>query len=116
MLSTIVRSLSRRSFSTTSSVAAAKKMHVRDALRSAIDEEMERDEKVMILGEEVAQYDGAYKVIKLSFCLSKLNFRYHFIIDLILCYAISSFIINDSVSNQEIWKYAYESILVTTGS
>lgn len=35
---------------------------VRDALNSALDEEMERDEKVFILGEEVAQYDGAYKV------------------------------------------------------
>ena len=36
---------------------------VRDALNSAIDEEIRRDEKVFILGEEVAQYDGAYKVI-----------------------------------------------------
>lgn len=35
---------------------------VRDALNSAMDEEMERDERVFILGEEVAQYDGAYKV------------------------------------------------------
>lgn len=35
---------------------------MRDALNSAMDEEMERDEKVFILGEEVAQYDGAYKV------------------------------------------------------
>lgn len=35
---------------------------VRDALNSAIDEEMERDEKVFLMGEEVAQYDGAYKV------------------------------------------------------
>ncbi|XP_066581187.1 pyruvate dehydrogenase E1 component subunit beta, mitochondrial isoform X2 [Prorops nasuta] len=37
-------------------------MTVRDALNSALDEEMERDEKVFILGEEVALYDGAYKV------------------------------------------------------
>ncbi|RWS18410.1 pyruvate dehydrogenase E1 component subunit beta-like protein, partial [Leptotrombidium deliense] len=37
---------------------------VRDALNSAIDEEMERDEKVLVLGEEVAQYDGAYKVTR----------------------------------------------------
>lgn len=37
-------------------------MTVRDALNSAMDEEMERDERVFILGEEVAQYDGAYKV------------------------------------------------------
>jgi len=33
-------------------------------LNAAIDEEMERDEKVFILGEEVAQYDGAYKVTR----------------------------------------------------
>ncbi|KAG1666718.1 Pyruvate dehydrogenase E1 component subunit beta, mitochondrial [Nymphon striatum] len=37
-------------------------MTVRDALNSAIDEEMERDEKVFLMGEEVAMYDGAYKV------------------------------------------------------
>ncbi|NUM35527.1 MAG: pyruvate dehydrogenase complex E1 component subunit beta [Candidatus Brocadiae bacterium] len=34
----------------------------REAIRQAIDEEMQRDESVFILGEEVAQYDGAYKV------------------------------------------------------
>lgn len=27
-----------------------------------MDEEMERDERVFLMGEEVAQYDGAYKV------------------------------------------------------
>jgi pyruvate dehydrogenase E1 component beta subunit len=37
---------------------------VRDALNSALDEELARDEKVFIIGEEVAQYDGAYKVTK----------------------------------------------------
>jgi len=37
-------------------------MTVRDALNSALDEEMDRDETVFIMGEEVAQYDGAYKV------------------------------------------------------
>lgn len=37
-------------------------MTVREALNSAIDEEMERDEKVFMMGEEVAQYQGAYKV------------------------------------------------------
>lgn len=37
-------------------------MTVRDALNSALDEEMARDNKVFLLGEEVAQYDGAYKV------------------------------------------------------
>lgn len=50
-----------RSF-TTSRVAAANQLTVRDALNSALDEEMERDETVFLLGEEVAQYDGAYKV------------------------------------------------------
>lgn len=37
-------------------------MNVRDALNSAMDEEMARDDRVFLLGEEVAQYDGAYKV------------------------------------------------------
>lgn len=37
---------------------------IRDALNRAMDEELERDERVFILGEEVAQYDGAYKVSK----------------------------------------------------
>lgn len=50
-----------RSFST-SRVAAANQLTVRDALNSALDEEMERDENVFLMGEEVAQYDGAYKV------------------------------------------------------
>ncbi|TRY69272.1 hypothetical protein TCAL_07244 [Tigriopus californicus] len=35
---------------------------VRDALNAALDEELERDERVFLMGEEVAQYDGAYKV------------------------------------------------------
>jgi pyruvate dehydrogenase E1 component beta subunit len=34
----------------------------REALNQAMTEEMERDERVFIMGEEVAQYDGAYKV------------------------------------------------------
>ena len=36
----------------------------RDALNQALAEEMERDESVFLLGEEVAEYDGAYKVSK----------------------------------------------------
>ena len=35
---------------------------VRDALQMAMDEEMEKDETVMLMGEEVARYHGAYKV------------------------------------------------------
>jgi pyruvate dehydrogenase E1 component beta subunit len=34
----------------------------REALRTAMIEEMERDDRVFLIGEEVAQYDGAYKV------------------------------------------------------
>jgi pyruvate dehydrogenase E1 component beta subunit len=36
----------------------------RDALNQAFDEEMARDENVFLIGEEVAEYDGAYKVTK----------------------------------------------------
>src|ERR671920_1992647 len=34
----------------------------REALREALNEEMRRDEKVFLMGEEVAEYQGAYKV------------------------------------------------------
>lgn len=34
----------------------------REALREALNEEMRRDQKVFLLGEEVAEYNGAYKV------------------------------------------------------
>src|SRR5579871_2728797 len=37
-------------------------MMFREALRAAMTEEMERDENVFLMGEEVAQYNGAYKV------------------------------------------------------
>jgi pyruvate dehydrogenase E1 component beta subunit len=37
-------------------------MQLREALRAAMTEEMERDENVFLMGEEVAQYNGAYKV------------------------------------------------------
>ncbi|CDS13235.1 hypothetical protein LRAMOSA05413 [Lichtheimia ramosa] len=39
-------------------------MTVRDALNQAMEEEMARDDKVYLLGEEVAQYQGAYKVTR----------------------------------------------------
>src|SRR5213076_2909219 len=35
---------------------------VRDALRDAMAEEMRRDDTVFLMGEEVAEYQGAYKV------------------------------------------------------
>ena len=44
--------------------ANAPTMTVRDALNSAMAEEMERDEKVFVMGEEVGDYQGAYKITK----------------------------------------------------
>src|SRR3954454_2557139 len=37
-------------------------LQLREALRAAMTEEMDRDENVFLMGEEVAQYNGAYKV------------------------------------------------------
>lgn len=39
-------------------------LQLREALREAMSEEMRRDENVFLMGEEVAQYNGAYKVSK----------------------------------------------------
>ena len=39
-----------------------KTIQFREALREAMSEEMRRDERVFLLGEEVAEYNGAYKV------------------------------------------------------
>lgn len=39
-------------------------IEVREALRQAIDEEMQKDPHVLLMGEEVAEYNGAYKVSK----------------------------------------------------
>mgnify|MGYP000533374068 FL=1 len=47
---------------TSSNIDATKKITVREALRDAILEEMEADNDVFIMGEEVAEYEGAYKV------------------------------------------------------
>merc|ERR1711953_5426 len=47
-----------------SAVAGAQQLTVRDALNMALDEELARDERVFVMGEEVAQYDGAYKVTR----------------------------------------------------
>ena len=42
----------------------ARLITLRDALREAMSEEMRRDESVFLMGEEVAEYNGAYKVSK----------------------------------------------------
>lgn len=39
-------------------------LQLREAIRAAMTEEMQRDDDVFLLGEEVAEYDGAYKVSK----------------------------------------------------
>src|SRR5690606_21433170 len=39
-----------------------KKMTVREALREAMAEEMRRNDRVFLMGEEVAEYQGAYKI------------------------------------------------------
>ncbi|WP_280173644.1 pyruvate dehydrogenase complex E1 component subunit beta [Fodinibius roseus] len=37
-------------------------LQFREAIRAAIDEEMQQDSTIFVMGEEVAEYDGAYKV------------------------------------------------------
>ena len=44
------------------SIEYMKTVQFREALREAMNEEMRRDENVFLLGEEVAEYNGAYKV------------------------------------------------------
>ena len=41
---------------------AVREIRMREALREAMSEEMRRDETVFLMGEEVAEYNGAYKV------------------------------------------------------
>jgi len=43
---------------------AMKEITVRDALRDAMAEEMRRDDTIFVMGEEVAEYQGAYKVTR----------------------------------------------------
>ena len=52
--------LSNRAFST----EIPSKMTVRESINSAMSDEIERDSSVFLIGEEVAQYNGAYKVSK----------------------------------------------------
>ncbi len=39
-----------------------REIQFREALREAMNEEMRRDERIFLMGEEVAEYNGAYKV------------------------------------------------------
>eukprot|EP00186_Timspurckia_oligopyrenoides_P001068 CAMPEP_0182442044 /NCGR_PEP_ID=MMETSP1172-20130603/1021_1 /TAXON_ID=708627 /ORGANISM="Timspurckia oligopyrenoides, Strain CCMP3278" /LENGTH=374 /DNA_ID=CAMNT_0024636729 /DNA_START=25 /DNA_END=1149 /DNA_ORIENTATION=- len=63
-LESICKPISSRNRMNLGWIRGLKSLTVRDALNSALDEEMERDEDVVILGEEVAEYDGAYKVTR----------------------------------------------------
>ena len=45
-------------------MSEVKTLSMRDALNAAMSEEMRRDETVFVMGEEVAEYNGAYKVTK----------------------------------------------------
>ncbi|CAF1080380.1 unnamed protein product, partial [Didymodactylos carnosus] len=56
--------LSQRSLATSQKTLAAQTITVREAITNAMDEEIGRDERVFLIGEEVAQYDGAYKMSK----------------------------------------------------
>lgn len=42
----------------------AEKITIRDVLNKALDDELARDKNVIIIGEEVGQYQGAYKITK----------------------------------------------------
>jgi len=55
-----------RQFASSSAAGAdgSKEVTIRDALNIALDEELAHDERVFLIGEEVAQYNGAYKVSK----------------------------------------------------
>ena len=55
MLKTITKNINR---------FFAKSITNREALNSALDEELARDPKAFIIGEEVGQYQGAYKITK----------------------------------------------------
>jgi pyruvate dehydrogenase E1 component beta subunit len=40
----------------------ARSIAFREALREAMSEEMRKDDRIFLMGEEVAEYNGAYKV------------------------------------------------------
>ena len=54
----------RRQAGASRAFSSATQMTVREALNSAMFEEMTRDPNVFVIGEEVAQYEGAYKITK----------------------------------------------------
>lgn len=57
-----VRASAKNSLRLASAASGTKTLTVRDAINSALAEELDRDDDVFLMGEEVAQYNGAYKV------------------------------------------------------
>lgn len=53
-----------RTFVRSKTSTMSREIALRDALNEAMSEEMRRDENVFLMGEEVAEYNGAYKVSK----------------------------------------------------
>ena len=43
-------------------IKMARQLQIREALREAMNEEMRKDDSIFLIGEEVAEYNGAYKV------------------------------------------------------
>ncbi|EQC41556.1 pyruvate dehydrogenase E1 component subunit beta, mitochondrial [Saprolegnia diclina VS20] len=64
MLSRLARSVRAGPVRARFMATVSDNMTVRDALNTAMDEELARDESVFLMGEEVAKYNGAYKVSK----------------------------------------------------
>lgn len=68
LLKTNIKFHNKLSFLNTKSfynvIAKNKSITVREALNSAMDEELARDDRVYLMGEEVALYDGPYKISK----------------------------------------------------
>ncbi len=46
-----------------------REIQFREALREAMNEEMRRDPSIVLLGEEVAEYNGAYKVSRVCWMI-----------------------------------------------
>jgi len=43
-------------------IKMSRQLQIREALREAMNEEMRKDDSILLMGEEVAEYNGAYKV------------------------------------------------------
>ena len=80
---------------------------VRDALNSALDEEMSADPKVFLMGEEVGEYQGAYKVGQLVSLVVLPTSPFKNFIDL------TFFLLSFQISKGLLDKYGPERVLDT---